>query len=101
MGRFSSPPLPDRLWGPSSLPSNWYWGLFPPGLNRPGRVADHSPPSSVEVKSAWSYTSTLPIRLHGVVLGKAQGQLNLLPVSTLDSPSSSRFMLPWILKANA
>jgi len=69
-----------------------------PGVKRPGREADQS---SAEVKSAWSYTSTLPIRLHGVVLGKAQGQLNLLPVSTLDSPSSSRFMLPWILKANA
>jgi hypothetical protein len=26
------------------------------------------PPSSADVKNAWSYTSTLPIRLHGVVL---------------------------------
>jgi hypothetical protein len=25
---------------------------------RPGREADHSPPSSAEVKNAWSYTST-------------------------------------------
>jgi hypothetical protein len=24
----------------------------------PGREADHSPPSSAEVKNAWSYTST-------------------------------------------
>jgi hypothetical protein len=30
--------------------------------------ADHSPPSSAEVKNAWSYTSTPPVRLHGVVL---------------------------------
>jgi hypothetical protein len=30
--------------------------------------ADHSPPSSTEVKNAWSYTSTPPVRLHGVVL---------------------------------
>jgi hypothetical protein len=29
-----------------------------------GREADNSPPSSAEVKNAWSYTS---IRLHGVV----------------------------------
>jgi hypothetical protein len=29
---------------------------------------DTSPPSSVEVKNAWSYTSTIPIRLHGIVL---------------------------------
>jgi hypothetical protein len=37
-------------------------------VKRPGREADHSPPSSAEVKNAWSYTSTLLIRLHGVVL---------------------------------
>jgi len=33
-----------------------------------GHKADHSLPSSVEVKNAWIYTSILPIRLHGVVL---------------------------------
>jgi hypothetical protein len=38
------------------------------GVKRPGREADHSPPSSAEVKNAWSYTSTPPIRLHGVAL---------------------------------
>jgi hypothetical protein len=37
-------------------------------LNRPEHETDHSPPSSAEVKDAWSYTSTLPIRLHDVVL---------------------------------
>jgi hypothetical protein len=30
--------------------------------------ADRSPPSSAEVKNAWSYISTLPIRLPGVLL---------------------------------
>jgi len=30
--------------------------------------ADPSPPSSAEVNNAWNYTSTLPIRLHDVVL---------------------------------
>jgi hypothetical protein len=34
---------------------------------RPGREADHSPPSSAEAKNVWSYISTLPIRLHGMV----------------------------------
>jgi hypothetical protein len=29
-----------------------------PGVKRPGREADHSPPYSAEVKNAWSYTST-------------------------------------------
>jgi hypothetical protein len=27
----------------------------PPGIKQPGREADHSPPSSAEVKNAWSY----------------------------------------------
>jgi hypothetical protein len=43
-------------------------GALSLGLKRPGREADHSPPSSAEVKNAWSYTSTPPICLHGVVL---------------------------------
>jgi hypothetical protein len=32
-------------------------GSFP-GVKRPGREADHSPPYSAEVKNVWSYTST-------------------------------------------
>jgi hypothetical protein len=36
-------------------------GSFP-GVKRPGREADHSPPSSA------GYTSTPPVRLHGAVL---------------------------------
>jgi len=36
------------------------------GVKWLGRVADHSPPSSAEVKNAWSRTST-PIPGHGVV----------------------------------
>jgi hypothetical protein len=40
-------------------------GFFP-GVKRPGREADHSPPFSVEVKNTWSYTSAPSIRLHGV-----------------------------------
>jgi hypothetical protein len=42
-------------------------GSFP-GVKRPGREADHSPPTSAEVKNVLSYTSTPPIRLHGLVL---------------------------------
>jgi len=41
-------------------------------IKRPGREADNSPPSSAEFKNPWSYTSTSPILLRGVVL-KAHG----------------------------
>jgi hypothetical protein len=34
---------------------------LPLGIKRPGREDDYSPPSSAEIKNAWSYTSNLPI----------------------------------------
>ena len=40
--------------------------IFFSGLRRPGRDIDYSPPSSAEVKSSWSYTSTSPVYFHGV-----------------------------------
>jgi hypothetical protein len=43
-------------------------GALSLGVKRPVRDVDHSHSSSAEVKNAWSYTSTPPIRLHGVVL---------------------------------
>jgi hypothetical protein len=47
---FSSSLCPDRLWGPPSLLYNGYRGVLSPGVRaRPGRDADHSPPSSAEV----------------------------------------------------
>jgi hypothetical protein len=42
-------------------------GSFP-GVKWARCKADHSFPSSAEVKNAWSYTSTPSIYLHGVVL---------------------------------
>ena len=39
---------PDRPWGPPSLLYNGY-RVFPGGKVRPGRDADHSPPSSAAV----------------------------------------------------
>jgi hypothetical protein len=46
-------------------------GHFPvetlsPGVQWQRHEADHSPPTSVEVKKKWIYTSTSPIHLHGV-----------------------------------
>jgi hypothetical protein len=43
-------------------------GAIPTGVRRPGSEADHSPTASAEVKEMWIYTSTPPIRLHGVLL---------------------------------
>jgi hypothetical protein len=41
-------------------------GSFP-GVKRPGRDADHTPPSSAEVKKELSYTSTYPMGPPGPV----------------------------------
>jgi hypothetical protein len=45
-----------RLWSPLNLPFNGYWGPSP-WVKQPGGNADHSLPSSAEVKNVWSYTS--------------------------------------------
>jgi hypothetical protein len=36
-----------------------------PGVKRLGREADHSPPSSAEIKNAWSYTSIPQLKNRG------------------------------------
>ena len=56
--RFSA--RPDRPWGPSSLLYNGY-RVFPGGKVRPGRAADHLPPSNGAVMEEQSYTSTHPL----------------------------------------
>jgi hypothetical protein len=64
----SSPPRPDRLWGPSSLLSKWVPGTVSPGVKRPGREVNHSPASSAEVKECVALYLHPSVRLHGVVL---------------------------------
>jgi hypothetical protein len=44
--------------GPNQSPIQWVPGSLSLGVKRPGREADHSLPSSADVKNAWSYTST-------------------------------------------
>jgi hypothetical protein len=63
--------------GPTKPPIQWVSGALSLGVKRPVPEADHSPPSSAEVKNAWSYTSTPPILLHGMVISlkKALGPL--------------------------
>jgi hypothetical protein len=48
----SSPAL-----GPIQPPFQWVQGPHIPGVKRPWREADHSPPCNAEVKNVWSYTS--------------------------------------------
>jgi hypothetical protein len=40
----------------SPLRPHWFWlpGALSLGIKRPGREADHSPPSSAEVKNVWT-----------------------------------------------
>jgi hypothetical protein len=42
-------------------------GVLSPGLKRPEREADHSPPTSAKVKKTWIYKST-PSCLHGIAI---------------------------------
>jgi hypothetical protein len=54
--------------GPTQPPIQCVPGDLSLGVKRPRRETDHSPPSSAKVKSVWSYTSTPPLHLQGVVL---------------------------------
>jgi len=46
--------------GPFQPPIQWVPGALSPRFKRPGREADHSPPSRAKVKNAWSYTFKPP-----------------------------------------
>jgi hypothetical protein len=54
--------------GPTEPRTEWVPGALSLGVKRPGPEADDSPPSSTKVKTAKTYASTPPIRLHGVAL---------------------------------
>jgi hypothetical protein len=54
--------------GPTQHPIQWLPGALSLGIKQQGREADHSLPSSAEVKNTWSYTSAPLIHLHGMVL---------------------------------
>ena len=64
--RFSA--RPDRPWGPPCLLYNGY-RVLTGGKVRPGRAADHSPPSSAAVMEEQSYTCTHPLGHIGAVTG--------------------------------
>jgi hypothetical protein len=64
--------------GPIQPPIQWVPGAFYLGVKRPGRESDHSPPSSAEVKNAWSYISTPQYAFVAWCLVKITGTLTLL-----------------------
>jgi hypothetical protein len=67
---FTSPCRPDRFWGPSlssrqilgptQPPIQWVLVFLSPDVKRPGREADHSPPSCTKVKKIWIYITNPP-----------------------------------------
>jgi len=56
---------PDQLWGPPTLLLNVYQGSYLE-VKWPEIQVTSSPPSSAEVMTEWSYTSTPPLCLHGM-----------------------------------
>jgi hypothetical protein len=54
--------------GSIQSPTQWVPRTLSPRVKRPGREADHSPPTSAEVKKNMDLYIHSPIRLHGVVL---------------------------------
>jgi len=61
--------------GPTQLPIQWVPGALPLGVKLPDREADYPPPFSAEVMNVWSYTSTPPARLRGMVQSQSTGTL--------------------------
>jgi hypothetical protein len=65
MGIFLFTTVSRLVPGRTQPPIQWLSGALSLGVKRPECEADHSSPSSAEVKNAWGYTSTPPISLHG------------------------------------
>jgi len=59
----------------ASYPMGYQGALFLE-VKRPDREADHSPPSSTEIKNVSSYTSTHPILRQDVVLRQHRDKFN-------------------------
>jgi len=65
------------------------------GVMQPGREADHSPPSTAEIKNAWSYTSTLQYAFMAWCSVKAQGQVFLSRCRTCTHVCMIFYIFNW------
>jgi hypothetical protein len=54
-----------------------------PGVERPGPEADHSPPTSAEVKNTWIYTSIPPYVSMAWCLAKYAGNFTFVRFEVL------------------
>jgi hypothetical protein len=78
VGNFSLPTASRPALGPTHPPIQWVLGALSPGVKRPGRESDHSPPTSAEVKEwveLYLYFHNTPAWCDAQL--KAQGKLYL------------------------
>jgi hypothetical protein len=72
------------------------------GVKQPGREADHSPPSSAEVKNAWSYTSTPQYLFMGWCLVKHRDNFTFfyLYLTHIDDVSVHKILIQNLVKGS-
>jgi hypothetical protein len=69
--------VPSPALEPTQAPVQSLSEALSPSLKRPGREADHSLPSSADIKNTWSYTSTPSYAfMVGCLVNKAQGLIS-------------------------
>jgi hypothetical protein len=84
--------------GPTQPPNSWVPGVLSLGVKRPDREADHSPPSSTDVKNAWSYTSTPQYVFMAWYLVKHRVNFTLpLPYRACGGPTSDTICMTTFL----
>jgi hypothetical protein len=86
--------------GSTQTPIQRVPGAISPGVKRPGREGDHSPPTSAEAKKIWMYISTPPYAFMAYAqLVKHRDNftftLFLLCILKLNSYSKKETFLAW------
>jgi hypothetical protein len=84
--------------GPTQPPIKWVTGSLSLREKRPGREADHSPPSTADVKNAWSCISAPQYVLIAWFLVKAQEQVCLYIYLIHFTLFSTSFVVSFMLE---